>query len=157
MQYYTGPSYSIKTAVVEFRRHCGVEIVNWGRKTHHSFTHMDACYTLLWIPWIHRICMVKANSRAQNWRSCGPLSEAILWTWRYDWISICMLKQEKSPSGDWGTDLSHSGSSLWAGMGVCVAQSAKNAGRHSKSNKVQLCQSPVALETKINFTPPCEW
>lgn len=51
---------------------------------------MNVCYTLLWIPWIHQIFMVNANSRTQNWRNSGT----ILWSWRkwrYDWISICML------------------------------------------------------------------
>lgn len=50
-RYHIGPSRAIKTAVIEFWTHCGVEIVKWGGKT--PLICPNGCYMIVWIPQIH--------------------------------------------------------------------------------------------------------
>lgn len=50
VRYHIGPPRAIKTDVVEFWTHCGVEIIMWGSKT--PLICPNGCYMIVWIPQI---------------------------------------------------------------------------------------------------------
>lgn len=68
-----------------------------------------------------------------------------------------LKKQEKSPSGDWGTEPSHSAVEVLSGLEWESVWHSQPRMLEDTQKAVQLCQSRVALETEINFAPPCEW
>lgn len=59
-----------------------------------------------------------------------------------------LKKQEKSPSGDWGTEPSHSAVEVLSGLEWESVWHSQPRMLEDTQKAVQLCQSRVALETE---------